>query len=172
MTKSILEEAQEIIYGDREKTYGSPDKNLKAIANFWNVHLQNRYNIPVTLDAEDVCIMMALLKIARLENDTTHRDSKVDIAGYIALLDRIQQPKDAEKQQSTIVSGGHYVLTVTNIRNRLAIYEVKPDYIILATLKNDGSTREIKHSFVAELDCNQLTVDNWLLQGYTHFRFE
>ena len=29
--KSILDEAKDIIYGDREKTYGAPDKNLVAI---------------------------------------------------------------------------------------------------------------------------------------------
>ena len=29
---SVLEEAHKIIYGDREKTYGKPSKNLQTIA--------------------------------------------------------------------------------------------------------------------------------------------
>jgi hypothetical protein len=35
--------------------------------------------------------MMTLLKAARLGNDVTHRDSLVDAAGYLALLERIQK---------------------------------------------------------------------------------
>jgi len=38
---SVLEEAQTIIYGDREKTYGHPAKNLKTIANMWNAYMNN-----------------------------------------------------------------------------------------------------------------------------------
>ena len=32
--EGILEIADKIINGDREKTYGSPDKNLNLITNF------------------------------------------------------------------------------------------------------------------------------------------
>ena len=35
-TVNVLEEAQDIIYGDREKTYGHPAKNLNCIADMWN----------------------------------------------------------------------------------------------------------------------------------------
>ena len=31
-TLSVLQEAHKIIYGDREQTYGHPDKNLKTIS--------------------------------------------------------------------------------------------------------------------------------------------
>lgn len=88
--KSILEEAQEIIYGDREKTYGSPDKNLLTIAEYWTTYLARKYDLDVDLDANDVCVMMTLLKLSRLGNSPEHRDSKVDTAGYIALMQRVQ----------------------------------------------------------------------------------
>ena len=39
---------------------------------------------------DDVCQMMILVKQARLINDSTHHDSQVDIAGYIALQERVQ----------------------------------------------------------------------------------
>ena len=89
--QSILDEAREIIYGDREKTYGSPDKNLCAIAGYWSNHLLTRFGVHHAITGADVCIMMTLLKAARLGNDLTHRDSLVDAAGYLALLERIQK---------------------------------------------------------------------------------
>ena len=89
--KSILDEAKDIIYGDREKTYGAPDKNLKAIAGYWANHLHTRFGVYHDVTPEDVCIMMVLLKAARLGNDITHRDSQVDAVGYLALMERIQK---------------------------------------------------------------------------------
>ena len=89
--KSILDEAKDIIWGDREKTYGAPDKNLKAIAGYWANHLHTRFGVYHDISPEDVCIMMVLLKAARLGNDITHRDSQVDAVGYLALMERIQK---------------------------------------------------------------------------------
>ena len=86
-TKSILDEAKDIIYGDREKTYGAPDKNLVAIAGYWSNHLLTRFGVYHDITGADV----TLLKAARLGNDVTHRDSLVDAVGYLALLERIQK---------------------------------------------------------------------------------
>ena len=80
---TILDEAKEIIYGDREKTYGAPDKNLNKISALWSHYLDH----PV--GAQDVCMMMILLKVARQSNAYT-RDNLVDIAGYAALNARIE----------------------------------------------------------------------------------
>jgi len=88
---SILDEAKEIIYGDREKTYGSPEKNLCAIAVYWSNHLYTRFGVYLDITGSDVCVMMTLLKAARLGNDLKHRDSLVDAVGYLALLERIQK---------------------------------------------------------------------------------
>ena len=82
--ENVLEEAGRIIYGDREKTYGHPSKNLRVIAELWNAYLGNE----VCLTAHDVCVMMILLKAARLKNTPGHRDSTVDICGYAALIER------------------------------------------------------------------------------------
>lgn len=81
---SILSEAQSVIYGDREKTYGRPDKNLRVIADLWSTY------VGTAISVDDVCIMMILLKAARLKNDPTHRDSQVDMCGYAALMERVQ----------------------------------------------------------------------------------
>lgn len=78
-----LKAAHDIVHGDREKTYGDPGKNLRLIAQYWSTHTG------ITITETDVCIMMQLLKIARLKNNPEHVDSWIDIAGYAALKNRI-----------------------------------------------------------------------------------
>lgn len=80
--------------GDRGLNYGTPEDNFNRIARLWNAHLDNRSHRS-ELDASDVAMMMALMKIARLENDETHLDSWIDLAGYAACggdLTEIQKP--------------------------------------------------------------------------------
>lgn len=86
---SILDEAKEIIYGDREKTYGHPSKNLEVIAHMWTAYIQSRDTS--VLNAQDVALMMTLLKVARLANSPDHHDSLVDSAGYLALVERCNE---------------------------------------------------------------------------------
>ena len=87
--ESVLDEAKRIIYGDREKTYGKPSKNLETIAVMWQSFLDARGDVSLT--AKDVAVMMILLKSARLGNDLDHRDSVVDICGYAALIERCDE---------------------------------------------------------------------------------
>jgi len=90
-TGSILDEAQGIIWGDREKTYGEPDVNLKRIAAMWQTYLESKAQDGLTtIEPEDVCWMMVLLKASRQMN-TPKRDNLVDAAGYIGLIERIQK---------------------------------------------------------------------------------
>lgn len=87
--KTLLQQAHELIYGDREKTYGDPSKNLRVIATYWSTHLSASTGKEITLTALDVCTMMILLKQARLANNPIHFDSLLDTAGYAALQERI-----------------------------------------------------------------------------------
>jgi len=88
--KSVLEAAIQTV-ADRGVPYGGVEDNFNRIARLWNAHLVNRYSddrgefdaLP-TLDASDVAMMMALMKIARLEADPSHADSWIDVAGYAA----------------------------------------------------------------------------------------
>lgn len=92
---NILDEAATIISGDREQTYGHPDANLTVIAGMWSAYLSS----PITVN--DVCVMMVLLKAARLKNSPEHRDSLVDLCGYAALMERVQiYRKEREPKQS------------------------------------------------------------------------
>jgi len=90
---SVLEEAQSIIYGDREKTYGHPAKNLKTIANMWNAYMNNMDDGNFNVTAKDVAAMMMLVKVARFANDPSHRDNLVDVCGYAALIERCDEVK-------------------------------------------------------------------------------
>ena len=92
---SILKEANTIIYGDREKTYGHPSKNLETIATMWNAYINAKPNHE-HLTAKDVAAMMVLLKTARLANNPEHRDSLVDICGYAALIERCDEVPTAQ----------------------------------------------------------------------------
>lgn len=91
--QSVLTEAHELIYGDREKVYGTPDKNLNTIAAYWTAHLRAAELIAPedSITVDDVCTMMILLKTARLATSPNHHDSLVDVAGYAALMERVQK---------------------------------------------------------------------------------
>lgn len=100
LKKNAIDEAKEIIYGDREKTYGRPDKNLNTIAELWNSYIKGKYgqmlashglsSFAIYLVHTDVAMMMILLKIAR-EINHHNRDNPLDMIGYAALIDRIEE---------------------------------------------------------------------------------
>lgn len=93
MKSNVLKQADEIIYGDRERTYGNPGINLERIANLWNAYLCNKAmcDDDNEISAEDVAMMMTLLKIAR-EQHAHKEDNIIDAVGYLALIDRMRGP--------------------------------------------------------------------------------
>jgi len=79
MTRAeTLDKAKQCVCGQREMEYGSPEDNFKAIAKLWSAYKN------VDFSANDVAMMMALLKIARIRTGTATEDSFVDLAGYAA----------------------------------------------------------------------------------------
>jgi hypothetical protein len=88
---SVLDDANSIITGDREQTYGKPEVNLRRIADQWSCYLNQKYQQQNMLSVEDVCWMMVLLKMSRQMNHHTN-DNLIDAIGYIAL---IEKTKDA-----------------------------------------------------------------------------
>ena len=87
--KTFFDKATEIIFGDREQTYGKPGKNLVLISKLWSEYIEGKYGEKYLLSAEDVCYMMILLKIARLANSHTD-DNVIDVMGYAGLVERIR----------------------------------------------------------------------------------
>lgn len=89
---NAIDLAKEIIYGDREETYGHPSKNLVSISQLWTIYLHQKYGVNVIVNAEDVCWMMNLLKMSRQMN-SAKQDNIVDAIGYLALIDRFGENK-------------------------------------------------------------------------------
>lgn len=74
-SKTVLEEAQSLIGGDRQASYGHPSVDFARTAGMWSAYLGS----PVA--TSDVPQMMILLKVSR-EKNRHKRDNIVDIAGY------------------------------------------------------------------------------------------
>ena len=76
--EECLRKACEIVNGQREKSYGTPEDNFKVIAEMWSAYLE------ADVSAVDVSMMMSLLKIARIRSGSFAEDSFIDLAGYAA----------------------------------------------------------------------------------------
>lgn len=82
----VLKEAKKCVCGQREQDYGTPEDSFRLIAQLWESYIRERMVgvTDVCVNPEDVAIMMAMLKIARLAYNPEHMDSWVDLAGYAA----------------------------------------------------------------------------------------
>jgi len=91
MTKSLfrpvrliaLDEASELISGQRDQEYGSPRSNFDRFTNMVNEYLGDRLAQP--LDARDAAAILCLLKLSRAAHDSSNLDSWRDLVGYAAL---------------------------------------------------------------------------------------
>lgn len=77
---SVLDEAKQLITGDRNNAYGPPTQDFQrtaAMASAFGFQVNGE-----PLSAHHVAIFMVLLKMSRLAWTPTKRDSWVDTAGY------------------------------------------------------------------------------------------
>ena len=74
----VLEAAKRCVCGERQDQYGKPENNFAVIGKLWSAYIGH------DISAEDVAMMMALLKIARIKTGVGTEDSFVDLAGYAA----------------------------------------------------------------------------------------
>lgn len=106
--RKLLLDAADTVDGERQDQYGNAEDSFAVIAEYWStllsaqfdriVHLQahietgnprdNEDYIKVT--AKDVALMMVLFKAAR-EGNAPKRDNLLDLAGYAALAQRIEE---------------------------------------------------------------------------------
>ncbi len=84
---TILQEAEMLVSGQRQKDYGPPIESFSNIAQMWSAILRTdvRY--------ADVALCMIALKVCRYRNKPT-RDSLVDIAGYARALELCAEEPD------------------------------------------------------------------------------
>lgn len=82
-TKTILQEAQDVVYGDRQADYGSVTSNFTTIAKLWSAVLG------INVSPEQVGLCMIQVKVAR-EMNKPKRDNLVDICGYAACIEKME----------------------------------------------------------------------------------
>ncbi|QBJ00241.1 hypothetical protein SEA_PHARAOH_52 [Mycobacterium phage Pharaoh] len=87
MSESILQEADRIINGQRRADYGPVEDSFVDIAARWTQELGKKLSEPLT--PFDVVHLMVQLKLSRAKNGY-HRDSYVDIGGYVGLTEKLQ----------------------------------------------------------------------------------
>lgn len=90
---SISSEAHDIVNGERQQDYGDMTDSFRRIAGLWSAYL-GKY-----IDTFDVAKMMILLKVSRAKHQN-HRDSYVDIVGYVECIDKLLQ--DAKNDTTTL----------------------------------------------------------------------
>ena len=102
-TSEILNEAKNLVDGDRHKDYGDKTENHKNISKLWSAYL----GVPIT--AHDVAICMTLLKIARAKFGNPTPDTYIDGSAYMAIAGecrKLEKPKDfleeAEKEKKEL----------------------------------------------------------------------
>ncbi|WP_431941632.1 DUF6378 domain-containing protein [Nocardia grenadensis] len=90
-SETILEEAQRLIHGERNKNYGHPRDNFRDISALFSAYL----GIPI--NDLDVANLMILVKVARQKGSEYKRDNYTDIAGYAGCAGRIyEEPVDSD----------------------------------------------------------------------------
>jgi len=96
----VLAKAKDAVK-ERGENYGSPSDNFNIAASLYEAHL----GVPIS--AFDVGALHILNKLSRLQNDPTHFDSWVDIAGYAAvtceaIYDIVNTQHPHEDQQNIV----------------------------------------------------------------------
>lgn len=79
---SIAHDAINLVDGDRQRNYGTPESNLGSIAGMWSAYLG------VEVTAADVAKMMVMMKLSR-SRTSKMRDHYVDGIGYLLLAEAL-----------------------------------------------------------------------------------
>jgi len=82
--ENILDQAKELVKGDRQEEYGDKLTNHENIAALWSIFLRKK------LTPHDVAMCMALVKVARLMH-AHKQDSYIDLASYAAIAGEIDE---------------------------------------------------------------------------------
>jgi len=90
--KTILEEAQALVYKDRQQDYGSVSDNFNTIAKLWSVVLKTE------VTAQQVALCMVQVKVAR-QLYKPKRDNLVDGAGYFATIEKMNDEQIAAERR-------------------------------------------------------------------------
>lgn len=77
----LLKEVAKLVGGDRNDQHGDKHDNFANIARLWTSFMRAK-SVDVTISAEDVALMMVLLKVARTKTGCYNKDDYADMVGY------------------------------------------------------------------------------------------
>jgi hypothetical protein len=124
--KTILEEADGLVSGDRQQDYGHPRDDYGRVANMVSELWKRKLREPIT--PEDCILFMLCVKLSRLSN-AYKRDSVVDIAGYARVLEMIME--DDNDDEYTITLSGRFTPEGSSsifVESKLTAEEIKKGY--------------------------------------------
>jgi len=87
--RDMLNEAADLVDGDRNAQYGDPRQDFQRTATMWSAYLD------ADVQPHDVAALMVILKVSRIRWSPTKRDSWVDLAGYAACGWHCAMPDEA-----------------------------------------------------------------------------
>lgn len=91
--KSVCQEADELVSGARQSTYGHPFQNFTETAQIWQAILGRKLAPGARITPEEVGLCMIGVKIAR-EVNKPKRDNLVDICGYAKTLEMCKDHRE------------------------------------------------------------------------------
>jgi hypothetical protein len=87
-----MKEANGLVNGDRQASYGSPRPSYLALAKVWSGMLHDKLKEDLT--AEDAVLLLAAMKLRR-EAHKSKRDNRVDTHGYLLVLAHVKDGQPA-----------------------------------------------------------------------------
>lgn len=99
LEETVLEEAQRLVYGDRQASYGHPADDYRRTARMWEAIVADLPGVVLpagSITPRIACLMMVAVKISR-EVHAPKRDNRVDGAGYFAAADLCAQREEAPR---------------------------------------------------------------------------
>lgn len=96
-SETIIEEAQRLVYGNRQDDYGHPLDDFSRTAEFWTTALSKKLAPGAKIEAEEIGLLMILLKVSRQIN-RPKRDNMTDTAGYAGTVQMVIEERARRRE--------------------------------------------------------------------------
>jgi len=88
--EEILMKAADLVSNSRQESHGDTFKNHEQIADFWNTYLNDKLKPMASITADEVAMMMGLVKISRSQVGKHNVDDYVDASAYMAIAGELK----------------------------------------------------------------------------------